>query len=295
MSQHQIDLRDAVIIGDVAKQYKISKRTLRLYHDMGLLIPIFVDEQTGYRYYLPTQFPRLEMILQMKDAGLPLKRIKQMLDMQSTALFEAVLGEQIDQLNEKIAEYSIRRDSLIKQMDSCKRMRNPPPLNSIFIEYIPRRPAFMCKIDPYDFQKDYPEGSPWQNALETVKTFFKRDHIPLALFQQVGGIVSEADLRRHAFICSGAFVPLNDNYHYGGYSPSINSGTYVCMYHKYAAMDNTEEAKSIQMLLDYIEANAYEIAGDYFAEVVAETSIFDHTPHKNILVKHQIPINVFQE
>lgn len=292
MDQYQMDPKDAVIIGDVAKQYKISKRTLRLYHDMGLLTPYYVDQQTGYRYYLPSQFPRLEMILQMKDAGLPLKRIKEMLDMQSTALFEVVLGEQIDKLNEQIAECRLHKANLLKQMESCQHMRNPPILDTVFVEYIPRRPALIYQIEPYDFQKVYPDGSPWQKALDTVKASFVRDDVPLALFQQVGGIISGADLKNHIFTCCGAFVPLHED-SAGRRTRFIDSGTYVCLYHRYQAMDNIAELKSIRVLLDYIEAHDYEIVGDYYAEVIAETSIFDDSPSKDILVKQQIPIRIF--
>lgn len=38
---------DAILIGDLAKQYGITKRTLRLYHELGLLDPCYVDQQTG--------------------------------------------------------------------------------------------------------------------------------------------------------------------------------------------------------------------------------------------------------
>lgn len=292
MEHYQVDLKDAVIIGDVAKQYKISKRTLRLYHDMGLLTPYYVDQQTGYRYYQPTQFPRLEMILQMKDAGLPLKRIKEMLDTQSTALFEVVLGEQIDRLNEQIAECRLHKAALRKQMESCKHMRNPPILDTVFVEYIPRRPALIYDIEPYDFRRVYSEGSPWQKALDTVKANFVRENIPLALFQQVGGVISGSSLKNREFTCCGAFVPLHEE-SAGRRTGYIDSGTYVCLYHRYPAMDNIAELESIRVLLDYIEEHEYEIVGDYYAEVIAETSIFDDSPGKDILVKQQVHINVF--
>ena len=56
-----------ISIGEMAEIFGISSRTLRLYHDMGLLTPQYVNEQNGYRYYSSGQFQRLEKIIQMKS------------------------------------------------------------------------------------------------------------------------------------------------------------------------------------------------------------------------------------
>lgn len=283
---------DAIIIGDLSKIYNVSKRTLRLYHDMGLLIPYYVDEKTGYRYYLSKQFPRLEMILQMKNAGLSLKQIKQMLDTQNLSLFEAILGEQLDQLDEKIAECQMCRESLSKQLEGCKLIQNPPVFNSIFTEYMPRRSAFIYRdIDSYDLVNKYPEHSPWKDALDKVKKVFIQEGVPLTLFQQVGGIVSKEDLEHDRLHCSGTFIQMDNGYRYHLPQTSVDSGIYVCMYQKYNAMDNSEEVRGIRMLLRYIRENEYQISGSYIGQVVAESSIFDYNDTQ-IILKQQIPVNV---
>ena len=290
MKTHKINDEETIIIGDMAKLYNISKRTLRLYHDMGLLIPYYVDETTGYRYYSTAQFSRLDMILQMKSAGLSLKQIKQMLSTRDLSLFEAVLGEQIDNLNAKIAEYKAYRSSLERQLDSYKHMRNQPVLDSIFIEYIPRRAVYIHDIDQYDLQKDYYGKSPWTVALDQVKSAFVSKGVPLTLFQQVGCIISDKYLLKNPFICCGAFIELNDELHYNLPRSFIKPATYVCMYRKYTAMDNAEELKGIQLLLDYIRDNGYQISGPCINQVIAEASVFDYD-NNSILVKLQVPIN----
>ena len=40
-------------IGDFAKLCNVSARTLRYYDDEGVLKADFIDEATGYRFYLP--------------------------------------------------------------------------------------------------------------------------------------------------------------------------------------------------------------------------------------------------
>lgn len=67
-------------IGTVARLAQVSVRTLRHYDDVGLLKPAQVDPLTGYRYYAPDQVLRLHRILVLRDLGVPLTAIGQLLD-----------------------------------------------------------------------------------------------------------------------------------------------------------------------------------------------------------------------
>ena len=67
-------------IGDFSKLSRVSIKTLRYYDEMGLFKPIEVDRFTGYRYYSASQLPRLNRILALRDLGLSLEQIAQVLD-----------------------------------------------------------------------------------------------------------------------------------------------------------------------------------------------------------------------
>ena len=66
-------------IGDFARLARVSVPTLRHYDDLGLLEPVRVDGDTGYRYYAFDQLPRLNRILAYKDLGFTLDQISAML------------------------------------------------------------------------------------------------------------------------------------------------------------------------------------------------------------------------
>ncbi len=66
-------------IGDFARLGQVTVQTLRHYDDLGLLKPIEVDALTGYRYYTFEQLPRLNRVLALKDFGLSLEQIAQLL------------------------------------------------------------------------------------------------------------------------------------------------------------------------------------------------------------------------
>jgi DNA-binding transcriptional MerR regulator len=58
---------------------RVSKRLLQYYGEIDLLKPAHIDPQTGYRYYSAKQLPRLNRILALKEVGLSLEQIAQML------------------------------------------------------------------------------------------------------------------------------------------------------------------------------------------------------------------------
>jgi DNA-binding transcriptional MerR regulator len=67
-------------IGAFARVAQVSVRTLRHYDEIGLLPPARVDPQTGYRWYAADQLHRLNRILALRDLGLPLAEVRQVVD-----------------------------------------------------------------------------------------------------------------------------------------------------------------------------------------------------------------------
>ena len=62
-------------IGEFARLNRVSIRTLRHYEKLCLLMPDYVDDQSGYRYYSATQISRLNRILLLKEIGFSLSEI----------------------------------------------------------------------------------------------------------------------------------------------------------------------------------------------------------------------------
>src|SRR4051794_26654437 len=62
-------------IRDFARLAEVSMTTLRYYDEIGLLKPVHVDPETGYRFYTIDQLPQLHRILAFKELGLGLTQI----------------------------------------------------------------------------------------------------------------------------------------------------------------------------------------------------------------------------
>jgi len=67
-------------IGDFSRLSQVPVKTLRYYDEIGLLKPAEVDRFTSYRYYSGDQLPRLNRILALKDLGLSLAQVGELLD-----------------------------------------------------------------------------------------------------------------------------------------------------------------------------------------------------------------------
>ncbi|MFW5469942.1 MerR family transcriptional regulator [Knoellia sp. CPCC 206435] len=57
----------------------LSVRTLRRYHEAGLLVPADIDDDTGYRYYAADQIPTAQVIHRLRDLDVPLAVVRRIL------------------------------------------------------------------------------------------------------------------------------------------------------------------------------------------------------------------------
>lgn len=72
-------MSDALSIGDFSVITHLSIKTLRYYHQVGLLEPAEVDPHTGYRRYRVEQIPTAQIIQRFRDLGMPIDEVKAVL------------------------------------------------------------------------------------------------------------------------------------------------------------------------------------------------------------------------
>jgi len=64
-------------IGEIAKILGITRKTILVYEDMGLLTPAVKDENSGYRYYTADNMTQIRSIRSLQTLGLSLSEIKE--------------------------------------------------------------------------------------------------------------------------------------------------------------------------------------------------------------------------
>jgi DNA-binding transcriptional MerR regulator len=72
-------MRSGLTIGEFATLTHLSVRTLRRYHEAGLLEPARVDPFTSYRYYVPEQIPTAQVIHRLRQLDVPLAEVESIL------------------------------------------------------------------------------------------------------------------------------------------------------------------------------------------------------------------------
>ncbi len=70
---------EEVSIGEFARRSRLSVKALRLYDELGVLIPARVDRGTGYRYYDNAQLESAQLVAMLRQLDLPLAAIRELL------------------------------------------------------------------------------------------------------------------------------------------------------------------------------------------------------------------------
>ena len=108
-------------IGEFAWLSQVTVETLRHYDRIGLLKPAHLDQFTGYRYYALDQLARLNRILALKDLGLPLEKIAQILEQKiSTREIRALLELKQLELNEQVLEVQSRLTRVTARLEQIE-------------------------------------------------------------------------------------------------------------------------------------------------------------------------------
>lgn len=112
-------------VNETAERAGISGRTLRHYHQIGLLTPDRVGAN-GYRYYGHGAIARLQRILLLRETGMPLAEIAAALDNAATpdAEIEALEGH-LDQLAQERETLNLRMNAVKHTLSMRRQGREP--------------------------------------------------------------------------------------------------------------------------------------------------------------------------
>lgn len=90
-------------IGEFSRVTHISIRTLRRYHEMGLLEPEVVDAGSGYRYYSGDQIPTAQVIHRLRELDVPLPDVQRILRSADLDQRAALVAQHLERLESELA------------------------------------------------------------------------------------------------------------------------------------------------------------------------------------------------
>ena len=119
-------------IGEITKIMGVTRKTLLVFEDMGLLTPAVKDEESGYRYYSADNMTQIRSIRSLQQLGLSLKEVQDYysetahIDVYLERLMDlrASLDRNIQMLQVRAArqgDLTVRKTSLPRQVCFCRR------------------------------------------------------------------------------------------------------------------------------------------------------------------------------
>ena len=114
-----------VSIGDFAAAVHLSVKTLRHYHEVGLLKPSEVDPSSGYRYYSYEQIPAAQVIRRLRNLDMPVSEVKSVLAAPDPDSRQRLISAHLSRLETQLAETAAAVNELQSLLG---RTRNEQPV-----------------------------------------------------------------------------------------------------------------------------------------------------------------------
>lgn len=270
-------------IGKMAKANRVTIAALRLYDQMELLKPAHIDEESGYRYYDIRQSSRLDFIRYMRDLGLSLSDIGDLLKEEDVGLIEERLIEKRKNIHKEIDELNAMSEAIARTIQSIDRFRKSPASGTISLEFIDSRCILYAPCHTNFYEGGITE---YEELIQNLRTKLLEKGMPQIHSYSLGTSIKRQDFQEEKFVADKVFIFGNSNLkNYGDNFMELDSGMYACIY-----LDNfDDEIPYARQLLRYCRENGYIIAGDYICEELTEFNIFDSS-RRSMFLRLQIPV-----
>lgn len=163
-------------IQDIARMAGTTSRTLRHYDDLGLLKPDRIGSN-GYRYYGSAALVRLQRILLLRDLGLSLKSIGEVLEDQTDA--GTALRRHLAWLHQERSRLAEQIASLETTIDRMER-KEPIMAEDMFKGFDHTR--YQDEVIERWGRDAYESGDAWWRSLtDADKQAFQQRHLDIAI------------------------------------------------------------------------------------------------------------------
>jgi DNA-binding transcriptional MerR regulator len=128
-------------IGEFSQLTHLSVRTLRRYHDAGLLEPARVDGASGYRYYEAEQIPVAQVIHRLRELDVPLADVHRILRTPDAGARGALVAEHLRRLEDQL-------ERTRGAVASLQRLLRPEPIGlDVELRHVPATPVAAVEAE----------------------------------------------------------------------------------------------------------------------------------------------------
>lgn len=238
-------MKNLYSIGEVSKIKEITIKSLRYYHKMGILIPKYIDNTTGYRYYSIDQFVYIDIIKACRTLGSSILEVQEIFKERDTDKLIEFL-----QLKRSEAEANINKmKEIINDIDtldtSVKKSKEILNNDKISIQTFEERYIIVAPFEEEGSLKEVLYYSQLDKLIQdkNVDTYMER------------GILYDFELDeylkpRYVFNC----IKQSFDMKIEDYIKILPKGRYVTL-----AYSKENEEASIKQIISYIKENNFKV------------------------------------
>lgn len=270
-------MKNGYKIGEVAKMFNISNKTLLHYEQIELLKPYYIDGENGYRYYSFLQMAELAFIISLKNSGFTLKEIKKYTESQTAEASIKFLDEKSNEIDIKIKELEKTKKLLLEKKKEFQE-----------IEYFLDKDPSIGLEGPFfgiikEVSSPYGETEMIKAYNEVLKSFETLDYNSKKCLGIIDGKALKTG-KTYRMKKVGILISENENeknnllFKRREFATLIHKGSYENI------------TKSYEKLLDFIEKSRFKIDGDPIE--ISNEKIFQFEDGLGWIVKIMIPVSI---
>lgn len=244
------DRENLVSIGEMAKLFDLSVETLRYYEKIGLVLPEYVSEKSGYRYYGARQFEQLNSIRYLRKLNMPLEQISDFIHHREIETIEQQLHQQKQIVENQIEELEKIRSKIDNRLNSIERTRQKPK-EVIWIEEMKERKILEMNVSLYPKH--------WEEMEQPIQDMIRDQSQGLVFLGKIGLSMKEQKLKSGNFDgYDSLFLLLENEDHFTGTPTAVPAGTFACLQFHGSHQD---AAPYYRILTEWIRSRNMAMAG----------------------------------
>ena len=257
--------QDLFSTGELAKLCNISRKTLLFYDKLGLIVPAFIDQENGYRYYARRQLTTLGLIITMRNINVPLGDIQNYLKHKSAENYEELLAKQDSLIEQSIYSLMQMRQELAYQIQAIKSIHKIV-LNKFIINEDDEEYLFLSK--------SLPKKSSMKSRNKIYGLHFSELQNYMNFSNYMTGYVID-----HSALAKSKEIYIKNFYHNLSHRLDTDKlfvkpkGTYLSFYSK--GIFCTYGKEKLFLMQKYIEKNHLITEGDFFLTQIKNYWITD--------------------
>jgi Predicted transcriptional regulators len=230
-------------IGAISEVTGLSVTAIRYYSDKGLIVPSYIDESTGYRYFSSRHIWKLEIIKMYKQLGFSLNAILKLQETKRLDVLEQIIDKSEQSVRKKIEEYNETLVNLNWLKEQCNIFRQTKSEDGFIIRNIPERKVlYMTAKSDSDI---------WDFAMPYQKKTTKELQMQKTIQRCYGYVLKNDFLQQGELKFEGAYINLGSYYSCREEELKIlPEGNYLCLRKTFVDLNQEEW---IQKVLDRVK------------------------------------------